>query len=150
MHNSQNKKKVMVGEVSAFRALLGAVTVCVAMASSPSFAANQYWVGGANGLWSGANWAAAGGTGAAWTDGNRGYFTTSPSTIDLNGASPTASDFYTSGFSAANRCVINITNTSDTPSTITFKSLNKNADDELAWADLTFSKVTVKDTGRSR
>ena len=146
MHNSQNMKKIMGSEVSAFRALLGAVTVCVAMASSPSFAANQYWVGGANGLWSGANWAAAGGTGAAWTDGNRGYFTTSPSTIDLNGASPTASDFYTSGFSAANRCVINITNTSDTPSTITFKSLNKNADDELAWADLTFSKVTVKDT----
>ena len=129
------------------RAALDATAVCVATAPAPSFAANQYWVGGASGLWSGENWAsAAGGTGAAWTDSNRAYFTTSPSTIDLNGASPTASDFYTTGFSEANRCAINITNTGETPSTITFKSLNRNADGELAWTDLTFSNVAVVDT----
>ena len=129
------------------RAALAAAAVCVATAPSPSFAASQYWVGGANGLWSGDNWAdAAGGTGAAWGDGNRAYFTTSPSTIDLNGSSPTVSDFYTTGFSEANRCAINITNTSDTPSTLTFTSLNRNADDELGWADLSFSNVAVVDT----
>lgn len=124
-----------------------AAAICVATAPSPSFAANQYWVGGANGLWSGLNWAdAAGGTGAAWVDGNRGYFTTSPSTIDLGGSSPTVIDFYTTGFSEANRCAINITNTSDTPSTLTFTSLNRSADDELGWADLSFSNVAVVDT----
>ena len=130
------------------RAALAAAAVCVAMAPALSFAAdNQYWVGGASGLWSGANWAsAAGGTGAAWVDGNRAWFTTSPSTIDLNGASPTASDFYTTGFSEANRCAINITNTGETPSTITFKNLNRNDDDELGWADLSFSNVSVVDT----
>ncbi len=123
-----------------------AAAVCVATAPSPSFAANQYWVGGASGLWGDANWAdAAVGTGAAWTDSNRAYFTTSPSTIDLNGASPTASDFYTTGFSEANRCAINITNTSETPSTITFSNLNRSGDEELAFADLVFSNVSVVD-----
>lgn len=148
MHNSQNMKKIMGGEVSAFRAALVAAAVCVAMASAPSFAASQYWVGGTSGLWSGENWAdAAGGAGGAWTSGDtRGRFTTSPSTIDLNGASPTASDFYTTGFSEANRCAINITNTGETPSTITFKSLNRNDDDELGWTDLSFSNVAVVDT----
>lgn len=127
---------------------LGSIVVAVAIASASSlFAANQYWVGGASGYWSGANWAsAAGGTGAAWTDSNRAYFTTSLSTIDLNGSSPTVIDFYTTGFSEANRCAINITNTSDTPSTLTFTSLNRNADDELGWADLSFSNVAVVDT----
>lgn len=132
------------------RAALVAVALCVAMAPAPSFAANQYWVGGASGLWSGENWAdAAGGTGAAWADGNRGYFTTSPSTIDLGGSSPTVIDFYTTGFSEANRCAINITNTSETPSTITFTSLNFNRAGELGFADLTFSNVSVSDESGS-
>lgn len=38
-------------------------------------AADQYWVGGANGNWSDPGWAAtSGGTGAAWTDGNNAVF----------------------------------------------------------------------------
>ena len=128
------------------RAALVATAICVAMAPAPSFAANQYWVGGASGLWSGENWAdAAGGAGGAWTSGNIGWFTTSPTTIDLGGSSPTVADFRTSGFSEANRCAINITNTSDTPSTITFSNLNKSVDDELAYADLVFSNVSVYD-----
>ena len=127
-----------------------AAAICVATAPAPSFAANQYWVGGASGLWSGANWAdAAGGTGAAWGDGNRGWFTTSPSTIDLGGSSPTVVDFFTTGFSEANRCAINITNTSETPSTITFTSLNFNRAGELGFADLTFSNVSVSDESGS-
>ena len=124
--------------------------VAVAIASASSlFAANQYWVGGASGYWGDANWAsAAGETGAAWTDGNRAWFTTStsPYTIDLNGSSPKVIDFYTTGFSKDNRCAINIMNTSETPSTLTFTSLNRNADDELGWADLSFSNVAVVDT----
>ena len=132
---------------ASIRAALVAVALCVATAPSPSFAANQYWVGGASGFWNGENWAdAAGGTGVAWTDGNRAYFTTSPSTIDLNGSSPTVIDFYTTGFSEANRCAINITNTSETPSTLTFTSLNRSDDAELGWADLSFSNVAVVDT----
>ena len=129
------------------RDALVAVALCVAMAPAPSFAANQYWVGGASGLWSGANWAdAAGGIGTAWGDGNRGWFTTSPSTINLNGSSTKVVDFHTDGFSEANRCAINITNTSETPSTLTFTSLNRNDDAELGWADLSFSNVAVVDT----
>ena len=132
---------------ASIRAALAAAAVCVAMALAPSFAAdNQYWVGGASGLWSGANWAdAAGGAGGAWTSGNIGWFTTSPTTIDLGGSSPTVADFRTSGFSEANRCAINITNTRDTPSTITFSNLNRSGDEELAFADLVFSNVSVVD-----
>ena len=149
MHNSQNMKKVMVGEVSAFRAALVAAAFCVAAASMPSYA-DQYWVGGTSGLWSGENWAsAAGGTGAAWTSGSRAWFTTSPSTIDLKGRSTKVVDFFTTGFSENNRCVINITNTSETPSTITFTSLNFNRAGELGFADLTFSNVSVSDESGS-
>ena len=118
-----------------------------AAAAAPVDAATQYWVGGASGFWSDAVWAdAAGGAGGTWVDGNSGYFTTSPSTIDLNGTSPTIGDFRTSGFSEANRCVVNITNTSDTPSTITFSNLNYSSDPELAYVDLTLSNVAVIDT----
>ena len=139
--------RAVLRRVRIGRAALAAAAVCVATAPSPSFAANQYWVGGANGLWSGDNWAdAAGGAGGVWGDGNRAWFTTSPSTIDLNGSSTKVVDFHTDGFSEANRCAINITNTSETPSTLTFTSLNRNDDDELGWADLSFSNVAVVDT----
>ena len=128
------------------RAALAAAAVCVATAPSPSFAANQYWVGGANGPWDGANWAdSAGGTGGAWTSGNTGWFTTSPSTIDLAGSSQSVTRFKTTGFSAANRCVVNITNSSDTASTLTFSGLNRNNDDDLAFTDLIIRNVAVSD-----
>lgn len=55
------------------------------------WAADQYWVGGEGGLWGGDNWAdAADGTGAAWVDGSRGVFTTTPTAVDLAGFAPTA------------------------------------------------------------
>ncbi len=128
------------------RAALAAAAVCVATAPAPSFAANQYWVGGANGPWDGANWAdSAGGTGGAWTSGNTGWFTTSPSTIDLAGSSQSVTRFKTTGFSAANRCVVNITNSSETASTLTFSGLNRNNDDDLAFTDLIIRNVAVSD-----
>ena len=55
------------------------------------WAADQYWVGGASGLWGGDNWAdAADGTGTAWVDGSRSVFSTTPVAVDLAGFSPTA------------------------------------------------------------
>ena len=129
------------------RAALAAAAFCVATVPAPSFAANQYWVGGANGPWDGANWAdSAGGTGGAWTSGNTGWFTTSPSTIDLAGSSQSVTRFKTTGFSAANRCVVNITNSSDTASTLTFSGLNRNNDDDLAFTDLIIRNVAVSDS----
>ena len=128
------------------RAALAAAAVCVATAPAPSFAANQYWVGGANGPWDGANWAdSAGGTGGAWTSGSTGWFTTSPLTIDLAGSSQSVTQFKTTGFSAANRCVANITNSSETASTLTFSGLNRNNDDDLAFTDLIIRNVAVSD-----
>ncbi len=61
-------------------------------------AADQYCVGGEGGLWVGDNWAeAADGTGAAWVDGSRGVFTTTPAAVDLAGFSPTATYLTGSG-----------------------------------------------------
>ena len=87
------------------------------------WAADQYWVGGASGLWGGDNWAdAADGTGAAWVDGSRGVFTTSPSAVALAGFSPTATYLTGSGFSAGNLCEIAVTNSSETVPTLTLTS----------------------------
>lgn len=120
--------------------------LCLATTPLPSWAVDQYWVGGTSGLWSGANWAdAAGGAGGAWTSGNTGLFTTSPSTIDLAGSSQSATRFKTTGFSAANRCVVNITNSSETASTLTFSGLNRNSDNDLAFTDLIIRNVAVSD-----
>ena len=52
--------------LAVFFAFAAAQTLC---------AADQYWVGGANGNWSDPGWAAtSGGTGAAWTAGNNAVF----------------------------------------------------------------------------
>ena len=124
-------------------ALAIAASVAIPMAAN----ADQYWVGGTSGLWGGDNWATeAGGTGGAWTSGNTGWFTTSPSTIDLAGSSQSATRFKTSGFSAANRCVVNITNSSETASTLTFSGLNRNSDNDFAFTDLIIRNVAVNDT----
>ena len=121
-------------------------SVCAAVALSLSCAADQWWVGGASGDWNGDNWASeAGGAGAAWTASGTGWFTTSPSTIDLNGDSPSATRFKTSGFSADNRCVVNIDNSSSTASVLTFYGLNRDNDSDFAFADLFFRNVSVKD-----
>ena len=86
-------------------------------------AADQYWVGGEGGLWVGDNWAeAADGTGAAWVDGSRGVFTTTPAAVDLAGFSPTATYLTGSGFSAGNLCEIVVTNASETVPTLTLTS----------------------------
>ena len=124
-----------------------AVAAVAASVASPSWAADQYWVGGTSGLWSGANWAdAAGGEGGAWTAGNVGRFTTSPSTIDLNGDSVSVLRFMTSGFSDANPCQINIVNTSGFASTFTYSGFNRNSDSDLGHAELSFENVAVNDT----
>ena len=124
-------------------ALAIAASVAIPMAAN----ADQYWVGGTSGLWGGDNWATeAGGTGGAWTSGNTGWFTTSPSTIDLAGSSQSATRFKTSGFSAANRCVVNITNSSETASTLTFSGLNRGSDNDLAFTDLIIRNVAVSDS----
>ena len=118
-----------------------------AMVVLPSRAADQYWVGGTSGLWSGANWAdTAGGAGGAWTAGSVGRFTTSPSTIDLNGDSVSVLRFMTSGFSDANPCQINIVNTSGSASTFTYSGFNRNSDSDLGHAELSFENVAVNDT----
>ena len=124
-------------------ALAIAASVAIPMAAN----ADQYWVGGTSGLWGGDNWATeAGGTGGAWTSGNTGWFTTSPSTIDLAGSSQSATRFKTTGFSAANRCVANITNSSETASTLTFSGLNRGSDNDLAFTDLIIRNVAVSDS----
>ena len=67
------------------------------------WATDLYWVGGEGGLWVGDNWAdAADGTGAAWVDGSRGVFTTTPAAVDLAGFSPTATYLTGSGFCPGN------------------------------------------------
>ena len=127
---------------SARRIFLAAVATTATLSAN----ADQYWVGGTSGLWSGDNWATeAGGTGGAWTSGNMGWFTTSPSIIDLAGSSQSATRFKTTGFSAANRCVVNITNSSETASTLTFSGLNRNSDNDFAFTDLIVRNVAVSD-----
>ena len=87
------------------------------------WATDLYWVGGEGGLWGGDNWAeVADGTGAAWVDGCRGVFTTSPSAVALAGFSPTATYLTGSGFSAGNLCEIAVTNASETVPTLTLTS----------------------------
>ena len=125
------------------------ILLAAAVATTATLTANadQYWVGGTSGLWSGDNWATvAGGTGGAWTSGNTGWFTTSPSTIDLAGSSQSATRFKTTGFSAANRCVVNITNSSEMASTLTFSGLNRGSDNDLAFTDLIIRNVAVSDS----
>ena len=108
-------------------------------------AANQYWVGGTSGEWGGNNWASsAGGTGAAWTSGSRAYFTTSPSTIDLNGANFTIQDIFTSGFSSGKRCAINFTNSSSTKPTLTITDPNlTDASAEIGFANISFENLKI-------
>ena len=87
------------------------------------WAADQYWVGGASGLWGDDNWAdAADGTGAAWTNGSRSVFTTTPAAVDLAGFSPTATYLTGSGFSNGNLCKIAVTDSSETVPTLTLTS----------------------------
>lgn len=122
-------------------------SVCTVFALSLSCVADQWWVGDASGDWSGNNWAsAADGTGAAWTSGGTGWFTHSPVTIDLNGASPSVARFKTSGFSADNRCEVNIVNSSSAASVLTFSGLNRDKDNDFAFADMIFNNVAVEDT----
>ncbi len=133
----------------ATRRLAASLAIAAAVATTVTLTANadQYWVGGTSGLWGGDNWATeAGGTGGAWTSGNTGWFTTSPSTIDLAGSSQSVTRFKTSGFSAANRCVVNITNSSETASTLTFSGLNRDNDYDLAFTDLIIRNVAVSDS----
>ena len=126
---------------------IAALTIAAGTMLPMAANADQYWVGGTSGLWGGDNWATeAGGTGGAWTSGNTGWFTTSPSTIDLAGSSQSATRFKTSGFSAANRCVVNITNSSETASTLTFSGLNRGSDNDLAFTDLIIRNVAVSDS----
>lgn len=122
------------------------IAVCAVFSLSLSCAADQWWVGGNSGDWSGNNWASEkDGTGAAWTSGDTGWFSLSPVTIDLNGASPSVSCFKTTGFTADNPCRIAIKNTSSTKPTISFSGLNKSSGDDFANAVVEFSNVAVKD-----
>lgn len=132
------------GKSSFPRAIVAASAVFLL---SLSCAADQWWVGGESGDWSGDNWASEdGGTGAAWTSGGVGWFTSSPATIDLKGASPSVARFRTSGFSADKRCEVNVVNSSDTASVLTFSVLNRWDNDDFAFADMVFRNVAVKDT----
>ena len=102
------------------------------------WATDLYWVGGEGGLWVGDNWAdAADGTGAAWVDGSRGVFTTSPSAVALAGFSPTATYLTGSGFSAGNLCEIAVTNALETVPTLTLTSAASD------FTVATFSNVNV-------
>ena len=123
------------------------IAVCAVCLLSVSCAADQWWVGGNSGDWSGDNWASEkDGTGAAWTSDGTGWFADSPVTIDLKGASPSVSRFKTTGFTADNPCCIAIKNTSSTKPTISFSGLNKSSGDDFANAVVEFSNVAVKDT----
>ncbi len=129
---------------TAMRAI---IAVCAVFLLSLSCAADQWWVGGASGDWSGNNWASEkGGTGAAWTSGGTGWFTLSPVTIDLKGVSQSVSCFKTTGFTADNPCRIAIKNTSSTKPTISFSGLNKASVDDFANAVVEFGNVSVTDT----
>ena len=128
---------------TAMRAI---IAVCAVFLLSLSCAADQWWVGGNSGDWSGNNWASEeGGTGAAWTSDGTGWFTNSPVTIDLKGVSPSVSRFKTTGFTADNPCRIAIKNTSSTKPTISFSGLNKSSVYDFANAVVEFSNVSVTD-----
>ena len=128
------------------RNLAVSALIAVVMAAGTSLA-DLYWVGGANGLWSGDNWASsAGGAGAAWADGATVWFTTSPVTIDVSGESPSLVRFKTSGFSADNPCKINLVGTGDEPSVLTYSGFNRENDDDLHFAELSLENIAVKDT----
>ena len=104
--------------------LAASLAIITALATGGAWA-DLYWVAqDGTGTWGGNNWSSsASGTGGAWTSGTTALFAQSPNNIDLNGESPS---IYTlrpagSGYSASNRRVVNIYNTSETDSTFTYK-----------------------------
>ena len=106
---------------SSLSFILGVVCTIITL----NVQADLYWVApNGEGTWGGNNWSSStSGTGGAWQTGTTALFHQSENNIDLNGESPSLYSLRPagSGYSASNRRVVNIYNTSETDSTFTYK-----------------------------